>query len=112
MIVDKLVWTGYGYVDYHSSINLTIPSYVNYIVIKGLSALLMTLKLSKAVQQRSFIQAVVLQLVLLYLIIQIILLKYLLAAHIVVGSHCGLKDTSIFKLRRNYVSRNIKTVSS
>lgn len=109
MIVDKLVWTGYGHIDYHSSINLTIPSYVN---LKDSLPLLMTLKLSKAVQQRYFIQAVVLQLVLLYLIIQIILLKYLLAAHIVVVSHCGLKDTSIFKLRRNYVSRNIKTVSS
>lgn len=34
MIVDKLVQTGYGYVGYNSSINLTIPSYVNYIVIK------------------------------------------------------------------------------
>ena len=37
MIVDKLVWTGYGSVNYNSSINLTIPSYVNYIVIKGLA---------------------------------------------------------------------------
>lgn len=34
MIVDKLVWTGYGYVNKSFSINLTIPSYVNYIVIK------------------------------------------------------------------------------
>ena len=37
MIVDKLVWTGYGYVNQNVSINLTIPSYVNYIVIKVLS---------------------------------------------------------------------------
>ena len=37
MIVDKLVWTGHGYVNQKVSINLTIPSYVNYIVIKGLS---------------------------------------------------------------------------
>lgn len=37
MIVDKLVQTGYGLVNQNVSINCTIPSYVNYIVIKGLS---------------------------------------------------------------------------
>lgn len=47
MIVDKLVWTGYGHVDYHSSINLTIPSYVNYIVIKGLSTPIDDIKIVK-----------------------------------------------------------------
>lgn len=47
MIVDKLVWTGYGYIDYHSSINLTIPSYVNYIVIKGLSTPIDDIKIVK-----------------------------------------------------------------
>jgi hypothetical protein len=47
MIVDKLVWTGYGHIDYHSSINLTIPSYVNYIVIKGLSTPIDDIKIVK-----------------------------------------------------------------
>lgn len=47
MIVDKLVWTGYGHIDYRSSINLTIPSYVNYIVIKGLSTPIDDLKIVK-----------------------------------------------------------------
>ena len=37
MVVDKLVQTGYGFVNRNASINCTIPSYVNYIVIKGLS---------------------------------------------------------------------------
>ena len=47
MIVDKLVWTGYGAVNYNSSINLTIPSYINYIVIKGLSAPIDDIKIVK-----------------------------------------------------------------
>lgn len=47
MIVDKLVQTGYGHIDSNSSINLTIPSYVNYIVIKGLSAPIDDIKIVK-----------------------------------------------------------------
>lgn len=57
MIVDKLVWTGYGYVDYHSSINLTIPSYVNYIVIKGLSAPIDDIKIVKGCTTKIFYPA-------------------------------------------------------
>lgn len=34
MIVDKLVQTGYSYIDGSSSVTLTIPFSVNYIVIK------------------------------------------------------------------------------
>lgn len=47
MVVDKLVQTGYGYVNRNSSINLTIPSYINYIVIKGLSAPIDDIKIVK-----------------------------------------------------------------
>lgn len=47
MIVDKLVWTGYGTVNYNSSINLTIPSYVNYIVIKGSAVTIDDIKIVK-----------------------------------------------------------------
>ena len=47
MIVDKLVWTGYGYVNKSSSINLTIPSYVNYIVIKCPSYIINEIKVVK-----------------------------------------------------------------
>lgn len=54
MIVDKLVWTGYGHIDYHSSINLTIPSYVNYIVIKGLSAPIDDIKIVKGCTTKIF----------------------------------------------------------
>ena len=54
MIVDKLVWTGYGHVDYHSSINLTIPSYVNYIVIKGLSTPIDDIKIVKGCTTKIF----------------------------------------------------------
>lgn len=54
MIVDKLVWTGCGHIDYHSSINLTIPSYVNYIVIKGLSAPIDDIKIVKGCTTKIF----------------------------------------------------------
>ena len=54
MIVDKLVWTGYGHVDYYSSINLTIPSYVNYIVIKGLSTTIDDIKIVKGCTTKIF----------------------------------------------------------
>lgn len=54
MIVDKLVWTGYGHIDYHSSINLTIPSYVNYIVIKGLSTPIDDIKIVKGCTTKIF----------------------------------------------------------
>lgn len=54
MIVDKLVWTGYGYIDYYSSINLTIPSYVNYIVIKGLSTPIDDIKIVKGCTTKIF----------------------------------------------------------
>lgn len=47
MIVDKLVQTGYGYIDHNSSINLAIPSYVNYIVIKRSSPTIEEFKVVK-----------------------------------------------------------------
>ena len=47
MVVDKLVWTGYGYVNRNVSINLTIPSYVNYIVIKSPSFKINEIKIVK-----------------------------------------------------------------
>lgn len=47
MVVDKLVWSGYGYVNQNVSINLTIPSYVNYIVIKSPSFKINEIKIVK-----------------------------------------------------------------
>lgn len=57
MVVDKLVQTGYGYVNRNSSINLTIPSYINYIVIKGLSAPIDDIKIVKGCTTEIFYPA-------------------------------------------------------
>ena len=57
MVVDKLVQTGFGYVNRNSSINLTIPSYINYIVIKGLSAPIDDIKIVKGCTTEIFYPA-------------------------------------------------------